>query len=272
MLFGIRGHDLGQRKADEAFASLKARGYECVQLVLHKLIPGFSSYEDDFPAELLEVLRSSAELLNFEIALTGCYQDLANPECEALNLRLYAKYAAIARTLGSHYVGTESAQLAQYLDVCEARRGQLLSIVPKVCALMAEQGMALLLEPVGLQPLNKPELCAELMKTCPQGSLKFVFDPANILIPEQADQQPELWKRWFDCTAFTDAVVMVHFKDYVPGKGFERIMRPLNQGLVDFDLLKPYIRSLPNLQYALREGQDPDFAALDLKFMHDYFA
>lgn len=272
MLYGIRGHDLGRRNPGEALPFLKQSGYECVQLVLHKLIEGYSSYEDEFDDELLATLKESAQKSDFEIALLGCYQDLSNPALEETNLRLYRKYAGLAAKLGTAFVGTESAALAMPLEECSSKQDFLLKFVPGLCNIMAEHGVSLLLESVGFQPLNEPALCQTLMHTCPQGSLKFVFDPANILRPAQKDEQETLWQKWFDCTVFTDNVVMVHFKDYLPLKGFDKQMTPLGEGCVDFDILRPYIRALPNLKYAVREGQDPEFAGQDLAFMHSYFA
>ncbi len=272
MLFGIRGHDLGRHESADALPFLKQAGYGCVQLVLHKLIKGFGSYEDDFEDETLAVLKDSAQECGLSIALLGCYQDLSNRALEAQNLRLYRKYANLASKLGTSFVGTESAALAMPLEECSSKKDFLLKFVPALCSIMAEHGVSLLLEPVGFQPLNEPALCQTLMQTCPQGSLKFVFDPANILRPAQKDEQEALWQKWFDCTAFVDNVVMVHFKDYLPLTGFDKQMTPLGEGYVDFAILRRHIRALPNLAYAVREGQDPKFAKQDLSFMQDYFA
>ncbi len=272
MLLGIRGHDLGRHSHTEALPFLKQTGFMCVQLVLHKLIAGFSSYEDEFPNSLLNDLKASSQECGLSIALLGCYLDLTNRALEDANLKLYQKYAGIASRLGCGYVGTESAALAMPLEECLQKRDYLLFIVPKICRTMADNNVTLLLEPVGFQPFNDPALCRRLMQSCPKGSLKFIFDPSNLLRSEQKDEQNTLWQKWFDCKAFTDNTVVMHVKDYVMQDDFNKLMTPLGHGIVDFEILRPYITKLPALSFAVREGQDPNFVKQDLNFMREYFA
>ena len=48
-------------------------------------------------------------------------------------------------------------------------------------------------------------------------------------------------------------------------------MLPLGQGLIDYAFLKEAYKSLPNLEYAIREWQDPKFVNEDLSFMRSLF-
>lgn len=272
MQYGIRGHDLGRRKPEKFAKELKALGYDCVQLVFHKLIEGIESYEDELSPALCESIKQSCEEEHFTIATVGCYQDLANPDNTEINLRLYPKMARAAAACGSEFAASESAFAAVEAELRTARIHHLLGMAPKLASLVHAQGATLLLEPVGYQPLNSVELCRQIVRFAEPGTVKFIFDPANILKNEDVGRQVAVWDEWFSCPEFTDNLVMIHFKELRPGTGINKDWSaPLGEGVIDWEILRGKFKALPKVRFAIREGQVPELIDKELAFMHSFF-
>lgn len=265
MKYGVRGHDLGRVNPKEAAVRLKAAGFDCVQLVFHKLLSGLSSYDDPISDETLAIIKESFQKEGFEAALVGCYQDLANPEREEYNLKIYELSAKRALAIGAKYVGTESAFTAVSNEEIASRRDTLLKMAPRISSRLAALGVTLLLEPVGRQPLHSVELCEEIIKAAPQTC--FIFDAANIMRDEEVKDQQKLWAHWFSSPEFVKRVKMVHFKDFKHAADGSRISCPLGAGFIDWGCLKEHFKRLPNAEYAIREAQDPALCAEELQFM-----
>lgn len=272
MQYGIRGHDLGRRKPDEVAKGLKSLGYDCVQLVFHKLVEGIESYDDELTPALCESIRQSCAAEKFTIATVGCYQDLANPDNTDINLKLYPKMAHAAKACGSEFVASESAFLAMEKDVRDARTHHLLAMAPKLASLVHAEGATLLLEPVGYQPLTNVDLCRQIVHLADPGTVKFIFDPANILKNEDVNRQQEVWDEWFSCPEFTENLVMIHFKELRPGEGINKDWSaPLGEGVIEWDILREKFKDLPAARFAIREGQVPELVEKELAFMKSFF-
>lgn len=265
--YGVRGHDLGKQDPLQAGPFLKSQGYDCAMVVFHKLLNGLNSYDDMLSEKLLSEVKAGFDKAGFTPALVGCYQDLANPECEQYNLAVYERLAQASKAVGARYLGSETAFVAISDAEIEARRSQLLKMVPEICRRIARYGIGLLLEPVGRQPLHTPELCRELALAVQADSLRFVFDAANIVRDAEVKEQRQLWDHWFSVTEFTERVTMIHFKDFAYDSNGGRVMCELGKGVIDWDYLSVKFRQLPALEYVMREWQKPALVQTELAFM-----
>ncbi|MDO5352521.1 MAG: TIM barrel protein [Succinatimonas sp.] len=270
MKYGLRGHDLGRRTPEDV-ALFKDLGYDCVQLVFHKLILGIESFDDCIGKDITDTILKNCQERHLEIASVGCYQDLANPEAESYNLNIYRKYAKLACAINAHYLGTESAFVAITNEEIAKRRKQLLKIAPKICAIAQEEGVTLLLEPVRLQPLHCPELCLEILHSVPKNTLKFIFDPTNLVLNTEIETQAKLWDLWFENQELCDHIAMIHFKDFSFDEKGNRIMSRLNHGNIHWHNLKNKFKRLTNIEYAIREAQSTPYIQEELTFMKQFF-
>lgn len=267
MYYGVRGHDLGRCRPEQLGDMLKKAGYNCVQLVFHKVIEGVDSYDSLIGERITSAIRASCARTGVKVALTGCYQDLGNPAAEAYNRKIYPRYMRLAQAAGARYVGTETAVKPLDADTRAAWWPQTEKMVKEICAQMHKRHMSLLLESVGYYPLCTPQQCLQLLAQVPQGSLKFIFDAANIVRDEQVQEQKALWEQWFANPVLTSHIAVIHFKDFKFGEDGKRQGCKLGEGVIDFDFLKDKFRALPHLEYCIREEQQPEFVAADLAFM-----
>lgn len=268
---GVRAHDLGRHSVDTVASFLKAQGYDTLQLVLHKLLEGFSSYDDNFDEGLLKELGASFKEQGLTVALVGCYQDVGNPNAYDKVINYFKRYAKATALVGAPFVGSETSLKDLKDEEFPIFQEHLVKLTPTLAQIAQDEGVTLLLEPVRTHPLNNVALCEKLIEKVGESKLKFIFDLANLIDNTKASKANEIVKDFFSNEAFKNNVKALHLKDFSLDEKFERTMLPLGQGLIDYAFLKEAYKSLPNLEYAIREWQDPKFVNEDLSFMRSLF-
>ena len=227
---GIRLHDVntngsGEEKTMEARAE-KARmeGFSCVHLAYQKVM-GQVCFDD---AALNEGLACYTKRVfqreGLDIAVLGCYLNLAHPDPEEL-AKIKSRYFGhlrVAALAGCSVVGTETgAPNAQYKLDANTHSREALDIFIRNLAEVVERaehwGVSMAIEPVWNHIVYNADRAVEVLKAVRSPNLRIILDPVNLLCMENADDREEIFQNAFE--KLRDHIAVVHIKDFVRRDG-----------------------------------------------------
>lgn len=264
---GARAHDYGRDTPDRLFGRIRGYGYSCVQLAFQKAITGIGRLEDVTP-QTVELAAAAARRHSLSIAVLGAYVDPVLPE-EALCRRsaeLFIRSIPAARRLGAGCIGTETTNRAKLGNMTSKEaHGTLLRFLERVLPAAEQEGVTVALEPVYYHTLATPEDARDVLRTIASPNLKIIFDPVNLLAPEEFQKQAALWQRCFEC--FGDRIAALHLKGVRADEAGKPITSDFSHSIVDYEGLADGLRQLPGDFSVLREEGKPETAAEDFEFL-----
>ena len=227
---GIRLHDVNnngnpEEKTMQARAEkAKLEGFSCVHLAYQKVM-GQVCFDD---AALNEGLACYTKRVfqreGLDIAVLGCYLNLAHPDPEEL-AKIKSRYFGhlrVAALAGCSVVGTETgAPNAQYkLDANTHSKEALDTFIRNLSEVVerAEHwGVSMAIEPVWNHIVYNADRAVEVLKAVRSPNLRIILDPVNLLCMENADDREEIFQNAFE--KLRDHIAVVHIKDFVRRDG-----------------------------------------------------
>lgn len=227
---GIRLHDVNtngnpEEKTMQARAEkAKLEGFSCVHLAYQKVM-GQVCFDD---AALNEGLACYTKRVfgqqGLDIAVLGCYLNLAHPDPEEL-AKIKSRYFGhlrVAALAGCSVVGTETgAPNAQYKLDANTHSREALDIFIRNLAEVVEQaehwGVSMAIEPVWNHIVYNADRAVEVLKAVRSPNLRIILDPVNLLCMENADDREEIFQDAFE--KLRDHIAVVHIKDFVRRDG-----------------------------------------------------
>lgn len=257
---GIRLHDVND-KAPGAMQTLEARaakareeGFCCVHLALAKCIRGVTFDDAALTEGLAAHVRRVFQSEGLDVAVLGCYLNLAHPDEEKLREFQSRYYGSlrVAALAGIGMVGTETGapNAAYQLDANthgdEALQTFIRNIAP-VVERAESCGVTLAIEPVFNHIVYSPDRALEVLRAVKSRNLRIIFDPVNLLAPENLDRRERVLGEAMD--KLCDHIAMVHLKDYVRDGG-KLVSVAAGTGEMDYTEIlrflkarKPYIQA-----------------------------
>lgn len=226
MQIGIRLHDINTGLAPEAqtmesrAAKACEEGFSCVHLAFSKVIKGYTFDDCALTEGLATYTRHVFEKNGLDIAVLGCYLNLAHPDPEELKeiQRRYFGHIRVASLLGASVVGTETgAPNPQYkmdanTHTKEALDAFIRGLEPVVeCA--EQYGVTMAIEPVWKHIVYDADRAAKVLNSIRSHNLRIIFDPVNILYAGNADQKEKVIDDAIN--KLGDKIAVVHLKDFV---------------------------------------------------------
>lgn len=226
MQLGIRLHDintsLGEEYKTMEKRAEKAReeGFTCVHLAYSKVIKGWTFDDCALTEGLAQYTKRVFHKNDLDVAVLGCYLNLAHPDPEKLR-EIQSRYFGtirVASLLGASVVGTETgAPNAEYkMDSNTHSREALETFIKGLAPVVecAEQyGVSMAIEPVWKHIVCTPERARTVLDAIGSRNLRIIFDPVNILYPGNLKEREELFDRAINLLG--DDIAVVHLKDYV---------------------------------------------------------
>ncbi len=227
---GIRLHDVNDR-APEAEQTLEGRaakareeGFSCVHLALAKCVPGVrfdaAALTEGLAAHVRRVFRE-AEL---DVAVLGCYLNLAHPDGEKIREFQSRYYGSlrVAALAGIGMVGTETGapNAAYKLDAATHGREALDTFIRNLAPVVARAeacGVSMAIEPVWNHIVYDADRALEVLRAIGSRNLRIIFDPVNLLCPENLGERERVLGRAME--KLGEHIAMVHLKDYIPADG-----------------------------------------------------
>lgn len=259
---GIRLHDVNTACAKE-LQTLEARahtareeGFCCVHLAPQKVMKGVEFEENAFTEGLGHYFRRVFGRESLDIAVLGCYMNLATPDSAQLDT-FHGRYFGSIRTAaatGCGMVGTETGTPnTEYKPDRMTRSDEALQTFIRNLAPVVEcaekYGVTIAIEPVLKHIVYNARRAVEVLKTLRSPNLRIIFDPVNLLGPENVDNRDYVIEDAIDLL-FND-IAMVHLKDFVRGEK-DLVSMAAGTGEMDYrEILKFLKRWKPYIQATL---------------------
>lgn len=255
MKAGVRAHDFGPLTPAELRKKLDEYNADTIQLALMKSFPHITSFTDVSRDDIEEIKRQ-----NFDIAVLGCYIDMATSDSVKRKKQIEDFSAAlrIAKELGASCVASETSDCtdadrdAQFERVCETIEG----ILP----VAHETGVPIAIEPVIRHTINTPAMVGRLLTRFGNDEyLRLLFDPVNLLKDDLSNKTLSFFESYIG--KYENKFMAMHVKDIV---NLERV--PLGTG--DMASFHPVLADLLTVSIPLiREELPPDSLREDLAFI-----
>lgn len=220
MQLGIRFHDVKELPFEERLQEVKRQGFSCIHLALSK-VPGFTADTNALTPGYAMYLKNALRKADLDMAVLGCYLNLANPNKEQL-LATQQKYYAhlrFASLAGCGMVGTETgAPNEGYIydkEACHSKEALEIFItnLRPVVECAEKFGVILGIEPVYRHIVYDAKRAREVLDRIGSPNLKIIFDPVNLLWTDNYDRRMEVIDEAIDIIG--DDVAMIHLKDCV---------------------------------------------------------
>ena len=219
MQLGIRLHDTKKLSFEERIADVHQLGFACGHLALSKVIEEFRTDDTALTPGLAMYIKKVFAKNDVDIAVLGCYLNLANPNPEKLAAikKRYMAHIRFASLLGCGVVGTETgAPNETYTAVpeChgeEALRTFITNLRP-VVDYAEKMGVIVAIEPVFKHIVYNPARAKQVLQEIDSPNLQIILDPVNLLDISNYKQQVEIVEEAIEVLG--EDIAMVHIKDY----------------------------------------------------------
>ena len=225
MQIGIRLHDVNAQ-APAAAQTLEARaakareeGFVCVHLALAKAVQGVCFDAAALTEGLAAYVRRVFRQNHLDVAVLGCYLNLAHPDSEKIREFQSRYYGSlrVAALAGIGMVGTETGapNAAYKLDADthgEKALHTFMRNLEPVAACAEHWGVTLAIEPVWNHIVYNADRALEVLRGIGSRNLRIIFDPVNLLGPENVDERERVIGDAME--KLCDHIAMVHIKDF----------------------------------------------------------
>lgn len=277
MQLGIRLHDVnaalgGAEQTLEARAArAREEGFSCVHLALSKVIRGVTFDEGALTEGLAFHTKRVFAQNGLDVAVLGCYLNLAHPDPEKLRdiQSRYYGHLRVAALMGAGVVGTETgAPNPEYkLDADTHGREALETFIRNLAPVVAcaeHWGVSVAIEPVWKHIVCDADRALAVLRAIQSPNLRIILDPVNLLYAGNADDRERVIGEAMD--KLCDRIAVVHLKDFVRA-GEELRACAAGTGEMDYTAILRFIKARKPYLQATLENTTNDNAVSAREFL-----
>lgn len=272
MQVGIRLHDTKELPLPERLDEVKRQGFSCVHLALSKVIRENSVAPQALTPGYAMYLKRLFDERKLDIAVLGCYLNLANPNPHKLKeiVEKYKAHIRFAALLGCGVVGTETGapnEEYRYEPACHSEEALQLFIknLRPVVEYAEKMGVIFAIEPVWKHIVWNPERARTVLDEIDSPNLQIILDPVNLLDISNYENQVSLVEEAIDVLG--KDVAVVHIKDYVVKDGkLESVAA--GTGRMDYTAVIRFIKEKKPFIHTTLENTTPDNAVQAKDFIY----
>lgn len=246
MQLGIRVHDGEKLPLEQLLPIFKERGFQCGHIALSKSLPELKAGNTMLTPGFAMYLKKLFAANSMDIAVLGCYLNLATPDEAALkaNTEKYMAHIRFASILGCGVVGTETGapnKEYKYEPACHTEESLELFIknLRPVVEYAEKMGVIMAIEPVWKHIVCSPERARIVLDEISSPNLQIIFDPVNLLCYNNYQDRAAIFERTMDILGKDIAVV--HIKDFVV-KDNDLVSVAAGQGEMDYTEIMRFIK------------------------------
>lgn len=220
MQLGIRLHDIEKAPLEERLKIAKRQGFRCGHLALSKVISEYSVADGALTPGFACYLKRIFEKSGLDIAVLGCYLNLANPNEESLKKirERYLSHIRFASLLGAGVVGTETGAVNEAYQYEEKNHSEealqiFIDNLRPVVAYAEKMGVIFAIEPVFKHIVWNPKRARRVLDEIASPNLQIIFDPVNLLDISNYQNRENIIREAL--TILGDDIAVVHIKDFV---------------------------------------------------------
>lgn len=273
MQLGIRLHDTVDLPLEERLANVHKQGFKCGHLALKKVISEYSVENDALTPGFAMYLKKQFAKNDLDIAVLGCYLNLANPDKEQLQkiVETYKANIRFASMLGCGVVGTETgAPNTEYLPVPECRSEESLELFIKnvrpIVEYAQDMGVIFAIEPVWRHIVYDPKRARRVLDEINSPNLQIILDPVNLLGIENYENREAVIDEAIELLG--EDTAMVHIKDFVVENNDLKSVAA-GTGIMKYDRLLSFMKKNKPFIHATLEDTNPPNAAFARKYIQD---
>lgn len=273
MQLGIRLHDIKKAPLEERLSIAHEQGFTCGHLALSKVIseypvddgaltPGYALY--------LKKLFAKNEL---DIAVLGCYLNLANPNPESLNKirKRYLTHIRFASLLDVGVVGTETGAVNEEYKFEERNHSEealdiFIHNVRPVVEYAEKMGVIFAIEPVYKHIVCNPKRARRVLDEINSPNLQIIFDPVNLLDISNYKNRDEIIGEAMELLG--DDIAMIHIKDFVVEDG-KLVSVAAGTGEMDYTKIMKFIRERKPYVHVTLENTVPENAVAAREYIQN---
>ncbi|MFT4145059.1 MAG: sugar phosphate isomerase/epimerase [Mobilitalea sp.] len=221
MQIGIRLHDTSLLSLEQRLEVVKQQGFTCAHLALSKVINEFKITPGTLTPGFAMYLKKLFHKYDIDIAVLGCYLNLA--EADSLKrqdiLNNYQAHIRFASVLGCGVVGTETSgpDFNNHLEMGQDPEKAILAMIEnlkRIVAYAEKMGVIVAIEPVRSHLVATPQLARWVLDEINSPNLQIIFDPVNLLGKDNYLQQAVVMEEAIQLLG--EDIAVVHLKDFVP--------------------------------------------------------
>lgn len=262
MRIGIRAHDMEQLPLEQVIPKIHEKGFHCMHIALKKSIKDFQVTDATLTPGLAMYMKELCMDNKVDVAVLGCYLNLANPNKEAL-AKTYKTYEAnirFASLLGSGVVGTETGAVNEEYKYEPANHTEealdiFINNLRPVVEYAEKMGVIMAIEPVYKHIVCDIKRARKVLDEINSPNLRIIFDPVNVISPYNYQDQDEIINEAFDL--LRDEIAVVHAKDFVVEDGQIKSVRA-GAGHLNYDLLMQKVKQYKPYIHVTLEDTKPD--------------
>ncbi len=262
MQLGIRLHDTKKLPIEERLADVHELGFKCGHLALSKVISEFPTDDSALTPGLAMYLKNIFAKNEVDIAVLGCYLNLANPNPEQLKkiTHRYMAHIRFASWLGCGVVGTETgAPNETYTHVPECHGEEALETfitnLRPVVKYAEQMGVVVAIEPVWKHIVCNPKRARQVLDAIDSPNLQIILDPVNLLDICNYQDQVAIVEEAIEVLG--DDIAMVHIKDFIPENG-KLTSVGAGLGMMDYTAVMKFIKERKPFVHVTLENTTPE--------------
>lgn len=220
MQLGIRLHDIEKAPLEKRLKIANRQGFRCGQLALSKVISEYSVADGALTPGFACYLKRMFAEAGLDIAVLGCYLNLANPNEESLKKirERYLSHIRFASLLGSGVVGTETGAVNEAYQYEERNHSEealriFIDNLRPVVEYAEKMGVIFAIEPVFKHIVWNPRRARQVLDEIASPNLQIIFDPVNLLDISNYQNRENIIREAL--TILGEDIAVVHIKDFV---------------------------------------------------------
>ena len=245
MQLGIRLHDVQKLPFEERVAAVHEGGFACGHLALAKFIDEFPTTDEALTPGLAMYIKNVFAKNEVDIAVLGCYLNLATPNHEELKktVHRYMAHIRFASWLGCGVVGTETGA-----------PNEAYAFTPE-CGNAESMGVVFAIEPVFRHIVCNPARARRVLDEINSPNLQVIFDPVNLLDIANYQERDSVFREAIDLLG--QDIAMVHLKDFRIENG-KMISVGCGMGEMDYTEILKFVKERKPFIHATLEDTKPD--------------
>lgn len=262
MQLGIRLHDTTKRPFEERIAEVHQLGFACGHLALSKVIDEFPTTDEALTPGLAMYVKNVFAKNQVDIAVLGCYLNLADPNKEHLaeTVHRYMAHIRFASWLGCGVVGTETgAPNETYTFTPECHTEEALQLFTEnlrpVVKYAENMGVVVAIEPVYRHIVCNPKRARRVLDAIDSPNLQIIFDPVNLLDMANYTEREAIIEEAIELLG--PDIAMVHLKDFIIRDG-QMVSLGCGQGEMDYTSILKFMKERKPFIHATLEDTKPE--------------
>ena len=271
MQLGIRLHDTKNLPLEERLIEVNKQGFSCVHLALSKVIRENSVAPEALTPGYAMFLKRLFSEKRLDIAVLGCYLNLANPDPDKLKeiTEKYKAHIRFASLLGCGVVGTETGAPNveyKYEPACHSEDALELFIrnLRPVVEYAEKMGVIFAIEPVWKHIVYNPARARRVLDEIGSPNLQIILDPVNLLDISNYEHQVEIVEEAGGLLG--KDVAVGHIKDYVIKDG-KLDSVAAGTGNMNYSAIMKFIKDRKPYIHTTLENTVPDNAVQARKYI-----